>query len=763
MNIIKNRDLLIKNSKLLLSKMIVPSILASFLVAVYCLLKFESNVFSFISLIVGLLCFLLALIIFFYSRRKEHSIWGFFNISVFVWCVGCFLIAINGESHENSILSWKLFVSGITFIPVLFFHFVFEYCKAKFRGFLIFCYVQAIIFLIINIFTSLLVNTLIFQFNEFYYLKANFLYTFYFLIWSLIVFVSFVNLFKYYMASVGLRKVQSAYIFYGMLIGFLGGTTTAPQAWSINIYPAGHFLTGIYAAISTYAIFKYKLIDIKIAITRTGIFVTIYSLILGIPFFVAFNYGLFLAGALGGKWWLVPMGLLTVLATVGPFIYIFVQKKAEERLLREQRQYQSTLRQASSGMIRVRELKRLLNLIVHVVTRAVKLEFASIYLFDSDNRLYKMAARRDSSKLPEEHTIGMDTPLINRLLLFRDSLVYEEVQLQSQDNPRNAKMKSLERQLKEMQASVVIPSFVGNKMLGFIVLGKKKSGKIFSQDDLNVFSVLANQAALAIENAQFYEDIKETQEQLFQAEKMATIGTMADGLSHQINNRFQALSLISGDSLDILKTTEVSNCSDEVKDAFSQLKYAFERVQSNVIQGGEIVRGLLKYSRPGQSGFEQIDFNQVIDGALEMAQYKVRLQELDIVRNIPKDLPKLRCNLTQLEEIFFNMIDNANDAIIERKELLKDENYKGRIEISARSEDGHMRIVFQDNGIGVKDKDREKLFTPFFTTKATNRQGTGLGLYVIQKIVSFHNGTIAIDSTYNKGMTFDILLPLTKQ
>ncbi|MFH1622384.1 MAG: GAF domain-containing sensor histidine kinase, partial [Candidatus Omnitrophota bacterium] len=463
------------------------------------------------------------------------------------------------------------------------------------------------------------------------------------------------------------------------------------------------------------------------------------------------------------KWWWVPMGLLTILATAGPFIYIFINKKAEDRLLREQRQYQNTLRQASSGMIRVRELQRLLSLIVHVVTRTVKLEFASIFLLDADNGQYKMAAKRDAKKLPFKTSLEIKCPLIEYLYLNKEPLVFEEINLRAQDNPRDSKIAALVKQFTEIKAEVVVPSYVGNKLLGFIVLGKKLSRKLFSQDDLNVFSVLANQAALAIENAQFYEDIKETQEQLFQAEKMATIGTMADGLSHQINNRFQALSLISGDSLDILKTTDVSNCSDDVKDAFGQLKYAFERVQSNVMQGGEIVRGLLKYSRPGDSGFELIDFNRVIDGAMEMAQYKVRIKELDFKREIPNDLPKIKCNLTQLEEIFFNMIDNAYDAIKERQAFLKDANYKGKITISVAQEDGFVRIIFQDNGMGVKDKDKEKLFTPFFTTKATNRKGTGLGLYVIQKIVGFHNGAISINSVYNQGTTFDIRLPLAQK
>ncbi|MDD5005583.1 MAG: ATP-binding protein [Candidatus Omnitrophica bacterium] len=503
--------------------------------------------------------------------------------------------------------------------------------------------------------------------------------------------------------------------------------------------------------------------DITIAITRTGIFIAVYSLVLGTPFIIAYSLRPYLLGFFGDKWWFVPMGLLTVLATVGPFIYIYINTKAEDRLLREQRQYQNTLRQASSGMIRVRELNRLLNLIVHVVTKTVKLEFAAIFLLNSENNQYVMVAKRDSSVLSKSFSLDINSSLIKQLHSKREPLVYEEIQLQSQDSSYDVKLASLEKQLKELQAAVVVPSFVGNKLLGLIVLGKKLSGKIYSQDDLNVFSVLANQAALAIENAQFYEDVKKTQEQLFQAEKMATVGTMADGLSHQINNRFQALSLIAGDSLDILQSLDMSKSSSEFKDVLEQLKYALQRIQTNVMQGGDIVKGLLKYSRPGPKGFEPVDFSKIVEGALEMVQYKVRLQDLDIERQIPGDLPQIKCNLTQMEEVFFNLIDNAYDAIKERKEALKDSSFRGKIAISAIQKDESVWIVFQDNGIGVKDRDKASLFTPFFTTKATSRKGTGLGLYVIQKIIGFHNGTISVNSTYNVGTKFEILLPLANK
>ena len=313
-----------------------------------------------------------------------------------------------------------------------------------------------------------------------------------------------------------------------------------------------------------------------------------------------------------------------------------------------------------------------------------------------------------------------------------------------------------------LTAMVIIPSFLEDKFIGFFVLGDKISGAIYTPDDLNVFQVLASQAALAIENAQFYEETKEMHEQIAQAEKMATIGTMADGLSHQINNRFYALSLITGDTIDTIKTTDTSKCTPEVKAMIDEINHALTRIQTNVMQGGEVVKGLLKYSRKGDSAFEALELNKIIDNTLEMVQYKVKLSEIDIVRDFDS-IPKVKGNMTQLQEAFFNFIDNAYDAIVERRTTLKEEGYRGKIIISAKPKDGRLEIVIQDNGMGVKDSNSTKIFTPFFTTKTSSHKGTGLGLYVIKRIITdTHKGKISFESQYQVGTRFILELPIAK-
>jgi two-component system NtrC family sensor kinase len=346
------------------------------------------------------------------------------------------------------------------------------------------------------------------------------------------------------------------------------------------------------------------------------------------------------------------------------------------------------------------------------------------------------------------------------MMVKREPLIYEEIKRRMEDTGDET-YKQLEENMRLLPASVIIPSFLEDRFMGFIVLGDKLSGQIYTVDDLNVFEVLASQAALAIENAQFYEETKKMQAQIAQAEKMATIGTMTDGLSHQINNRFYALSLIAGDTIDTIKTTDTSKCTPEVKEMLESINHALGRIQANVRQGGEVVKGILKYTREGEEGFGKITLDQILDGTLEMVQFKVKLSEIDIVRDYPKNIPKIKANLVQLQEAFFNFIDNAYDAIVERRTTLKEDGYRGRITIFAHPKDNALEIVIEDNGIGIKNDNMDKIFTPFFTTKASGRKGTGLGLYVIRRIITdTHKGKITFKSSYRSGTRFIIELPI---
>ncbi len=720
----------------------------------------------------------LSLALFVFSKRKRQKalfLWGTFCLSVSVWGFGGYLFS-STISQKTAFGGWQLAHIGIIFTPILFYHFIYAFLSLNTtyqRYLLIFSYSLGGIFLLLDIFfPRQFFGDLRFVFNQFYthdwFIRRNFSYLFFYVYfyWLLLLY-SFVLLVKHFFGSTGVRRNQIKYLILGCVIGWIGPHGYYPIVFRINFYPFTNFLIAFYTLIITYAIIKYRLMDINLIITRTGIFITVSAVVLGIPFFlIQWFYNEF-SQRFGPVLWVVPLlGLMALLASVGPFIYIFLNRRAEAALLREQRRYQNVLKHAAVGMTRIRELGHLLNIIVHIVTKTVRISHAEVYLFDDKSEQFLLEAGRNTPK-SQLSALDIEFGLIRWLREHRLPLVYEEIQRMSQED-KNPLYKEMAEQMRLIHASVIVPSVLENKVLGFLVLGEKLSRHLYTDSDLEVFNIVASQAALAIENARFILEAKFIQEQIAHTEKMATIGTMADGLSHQLNNRFHALSLIADDTIDTLKITDISGCTSEIQQVFSQMGYALNRIRNNIIQGAEIVEGILKYTRKGGQNREAVNLDRIINGTLDMLRYKVKLPEIDIILELPHDLPHIMGNLVQLQEVFFNLMDNAYDSMVERKAALQEPGYRGRITLTTEVlKNGRLRIVIGDNGMGVKKEDQKKIFTPFFTTKVSSKmnlqKGTGLGLYVIRRIiVDMHEGDVNFESEYRRGTRFIIDLPIAE-
>ena len=716
-----------------------------------------SPIFYPISALVNLITSsILAILVISRNNKSPLNITFFcFASSVAFWSLFYFLW--QATNNRDIALRWcRWLMVGAIFIPSTFFHFSIELINSfqKYYRLILLNYFISIIFIIFNL-TNLLVKDVVSRLGFVYWPIAGEAYLLYLIFFLGVVLYAHILMFKRYKSLSGIKKIQTRYVFLGTTIGFLGGVTNYPLWFNIEILPVGNILVSVYVFLVAIAIIKYRLMDIKVVLTRATIFIFVYSLVLGLPIWIGLRY-------FGVGKWLLPTILMGFFATIGPFLYLYIQKRAEDRLLQEQRSYQATLRQASAGMGRIKDLEKLLNMIVYVLTRTIRLEHSVIYVYDEVKKEFRLGAfkhRRSSvnflKKIPESSS------LIVYLNKNHAPVIFEEIKQRAQDYHDN-QLLSVENAMNGIESTLVVPIYIEKRLTAFVGMGKKESGKSYTEDDLGVFSILANQAALAIENAKFYEDMKVTQQQLFQAEKMATIGTMADGLSHQINNRFHALGFIAGDALDTIKLNKNIEMSDKIKEIIGDLERAFVRVQENVVQGGEVVQGLLKYTRKGEEGFLPVDVDAVVSSAYEMVQFKIKNYQMSLVRNYDKDLlPRVKGNSTQLQEVFFNLIDNGYDAMMQRKNELKDPNYHAILTINVEIQGDHLLMIFEDNGMGVKEEDVQKLFTPFFTTKLSSKKGTGLGLYVIRKIIEEnHKGKVEFESKYMIGTQMKILLPI---
>jgi len=733
------------------------------------------NIFGILSSLTVLTNLGIAFFLFFNGKKKSSVLFSLVTGGLSLWALGCAGFSSIPQAHYDEALFWFMVgYSGVIFIPILYAHFVFSFLGLDRKKLLTTMYTLGLFFLVCNWFekSTFFVGKLFYVFDKFYWMNwmesRTWLWIIFYIgfYWILLMYAFFLLLKQYRQSSIAGRR-PLRYLIIGSVIGWVGGELQFLPSlgiYSFKTMIVAGILTAIYPSIITYGIIKHRLMDLKVAITRTSIFVFVYSLVLGIPFWVGFAWQESLNGVFGEIWWIVPLLFSTVLATGGPFIYVYLQTRTEDRIYKNQRQYQNTLRKASLGMGRIKDLKRLLTLIVHVVTRTVKIEHCSIYVFHEASGQFVLKAKKGKMKGENINSaFSKTTTLIEYLGEVKDPISYSEIKQLSEDY-ENSVYASLSSTLKMLDAALVLPSFVEHRLIAFLVLGRKKSKEVYNHEDLVVFSILANQSGLAIENAQFYEDMKKTHAKLFKAEKMATIGTMADGLSHQMNNRLHAMGFIAGDAMDSIKIKRLKNIPEDNLKFLDEMEYALKRIEENVKRGGEIAEGLLRYTRKGAEGFSSVNLNKLIDAALEMIQFKIDMRHLDLVREIDTDFPPIKGNFTQLQEAFFNMIDNAYDAMMQRRDELEETGYRPKMVIFAIKKGKNVEIVISDNGIGVKEEDISKLFAPFFTTKLSSKKGTGLGLYVIRQIIEEnHNGRVNIVSKYKEGSRTIIILPVAHE
>lgn len=523
---------------------------------------------------------------------------------------------------------------------------------------------------------------------------------------------------------------------------------------------------------------RYRLMDINIVVTRTTVFMVVYALLLGLPLGGALTWQPELERALGPKWWVWVWVGGAGLTTVAHYTNLYFQRKAEARLLWEQRRYQSTLLQASRGMTEVRDLRRLLNLIVHVITKAVGLTHAAIFLEETGGQNFVLKAARHAWHLTAIDRLAEDDVLIELLREAKEPLVREEINAEimgvvPKDRLTFLKTGSFAR-MKGLNAEVVVPSFMEARLIGFVVLGGKRTGHIFSTEDLTVFSTLANQAAIAIENAKFYEEEKQRQAALFHAATLASLGTMASSMGHQVNNRFNVVSVISSAQKAKLKLLLDASSGDaeQLRKALAECYAQFESLEEEAMRGGQIVSSIRKLAKPSAGGHQPLTLEAAVKAGVDVVQHKVHLEEIDFQVDLAKDLPMVSGDLSQLGDCFLNLIDNAFDAIKTKEQLITEGKlayangttpFRGSIAITAWLKDpSTIQIDVADNGIGVEADMQPKLFVPFFTTKATAEKGTGLGLYVMKKILEAHGGVVRLQSTYGRATVFTIELPVAK-
>lgn len=250
-----------------------------------------------------------------------------------------------------------------------------------------------------------------------------------------------------------------------------------------------------------------------------------------------------------------------------------------------------------------------------------------------------------------------------------------------------------------------------------------------------------------------YKELRESQLQLIQAEKLAVVGQLAAGVAHEINN---PLSVISGEAEMLLKDKDKDK---DTKDASKNIIEQAERVKI-------ITERLLEFSQKKEFKLEPLDINNAVEKSIFLLGYQVKKEVIEIIKELEPNLPKVLGDNEQVQEVFLNILLNATQAMEEGGRLTIRTRVEEITKYGRRKTDilklGQRAVVieFEDTGKGMDEGTLMKVFTPFFTTKEKH---TGLGLYICRGIIENHKGIIETQSKLGEGSTFTIKLPVSKE
>ena len=295
----------------------------------------------------------------------------------------------------------------------------------------------------------------------------------------------------------------------------------------------------------------------------------------------------------------------------------------------------------------------------------------------------------------------------------------------------------------EIVSAYIVVLWSKGRPLGGLVVGSR-TAREFSPADVNLLiavgSLISNateRALLYDESRQAYENLRRTQEQLLNSEKMAAVGQLISGVAHELNNPLTA----------ILGYSQLLSGSGEMGPL--GMEYT-EKLYKQAQRTHRIVQNLLSFARQHKPERLPTHINNILEDTLALRDYDLRMSNIRIHLSLAEDLPEVSADPHQLQQVFLNMVNNAVDAILESS---KD----GDLWVTTHADRTKVSVEFTDSGPGVQEASR--VFDPFYTTKPVGK-GTGLGLSICYGIVTEHGGSIRVRNLPHRGASFTIELPL---
>jgi len=718
-----------------------------------------------IVLIVTLLLNLLLGILIFLNghKRKINIVYSLNIIAIMSWVVA--MILYRSAPAETSLFWCTILYITPTFIASSFLYFTYIFPSQKDKN----VFLKSLLIFSINGFIVAMVaipGLIIKEVNIRSGLEKEIIFTklywFYFIYTAEFFSYGFWRLFKKYLKSVGIERLQILYLLSGYaLAANLAFATNLIMPWIgfFSLNWLGQAFTIIMVAFTSYAILKYRLMDIRIVARKTFIYFGIATFAYGIFYLVTWIYdysfgGVYSPAALVSGIIIAPIFIMTFYA-IDKGLRIFANKHLFASLYN----YQETINKLTDELNYYIDLDKIVGLIVDTIKKTMQLDRAGVLLINTEiNPTQYQIAKVIGFNRQNGISLVQDNFLTQYLQKNQKPLVRDELSLLSRDANSQKDKQSFDRlfeHMKHIEASLCLPLMSSNKLIGIIVLGAKISGDAYTQEDLELLNTMSKQAGIAIENAMLYRQVKNFSKTLqgkvdeqtkYLKELLEMKGDFLRVVNHQLNT---PLSVMNG------FFSMMEEGSYPTEKALPSIKAGLERINSTVADFWDAyqLEGERMKMQP-----QKTDVTEIVDRLIleKQKMQAAQTKGIAIVAEKPKfKVPVCWCDYKKIAHVISNLLDNA---------VFYTEH--GSVTVSYELAGDYLKVNVKDTGVGIYGEDKDKIFQKFSRgQKATDHRpdGSGLGLFIAKKIVEGNFGEISFYSEgKDKGTTFSFTVSIYK-
>lgn len=667
-----------------------------------------------------------------------HRVFSIFLINMAIWAMFIFLMRVSPDIQHAS--TWQIALSTVGHgTGLFFFHFTVVFTNIRPKKWILPAgYLFWIVFAVLGITGFITTGS---QLKPYGYAPVMTPLITPYLIYSYtFTILGIINLVKAYRtSSSSVERNRAAYIIIGISCSLLGGITDLLPIMGISIHPLGILGNIVFVLLTTVAILRHRLMDIHVVI-RKGVYYLLISMIIAIPYTGSALLFSWVVSQHMSLTWISLVILMFIPAIALQPLWSRAQRRVDRLFYRERYDFLKALEDFSEDTHSITNLEELATSMVKLTTQALYSSNTRLLLrTESQNFITVSFSGSNTTPL----TLNNDNPIINwmkanvSLLSSRDMIT----------TTLNQSMTKKEiREIDEAQPELFVPILTKtNELIGIIILGKKLSGKTYSQEEERLISTVASRMAVELENARLYNLERTMRAEQEQENKQKT--EFLNSVAHELKTPLTAVMSSSE-----LLNTEISSISPEQMGKLSGNIFRgvslMNRKISELLDLAEMEKGKIKLN------LEPLDITSVLQDI--SSQFSILFQESDqeFKLVIPDSMPLVLADREKVEEIIMNLLSNAN----------KYSSAGGSITLRSRISDNFVVIEVEDTAERIRDEQKALLFKPYYRgenhTAKPKALGLGLGLSICKTLVELHQGKIWIENKNSRGNIFCFSLPI---